>query len=43
MKARMQLFGLESVGNSAIDFRKDFDANAPVVERMIKASGIQPE
>jgi tripartite-type tricarboxylate transporter receptor subunit TctC len=43
MKARFQVFGMDPVASSAADFRKDYDTTAPVVERLIKASGIQPE
>lgn len=43
MRARFQAFGMELVGGSGADFRRDYVVSAPVIERMIKASGIQPE
>lgn len=43
MKARIQGVGHESSGSSATAFRKENERSAPVIARMVKASGIQPE
>ena len=43
MKARIQGAGHEPLGGSAADFRKEYETSAPVIERMVKASGIKPE
>ncbi|MDM0111203.1 tripartite tricarboxylate transporter substrate binding protein [Variovorax sp. J22R133] len=43
MKARFQAFGMEAMGTSSAEFRKDFDAAAPVVERLIRISGAKAE
>ncbi|EYS87473.1 ABC transporter substrate-binding protein [Cupriavidus sp. SK-4] len=39
MKARLQFFAMEPIGNSAAEFRRDYDASLPVIERAIKISG----
>lgn len=39
MKARFQVFGMEAIGNTAAEFRRDFESTAPLVERMVKLSG----
>lgn len=41
LKARFHVFGLEGIGNSSEAFRRDFDAMVPVVERLVKVSGVQ--
>jgi tripartite-type tricarboxylate transporter receptor subunit TctC len=39
MKARFQAFGMEAMGTTSAEFRRDYDATAPVAERLIKLSG----
>ena len=39
MKARLQVYGMTAVGNSSEDARRQFEANGPVIERLVKASG----
>jgi len=39
MKARLQVFGLEGVKGGAAQFRKDFDASNPIIEKLVKISG----
>lgn len=41
LKARFQVYGLEAIGNSSEEFRRDFEAMGPVVERLVKVSGVQ--
>lgn len=41
MKSRFQAFGLEPVGNTPAEFRRDYEISAPVSERMVKASGVR--
>jgi tripartite-type tricarboxylate transporter receptor subunit TctC len=41
MKARFQVFGLESVPGGAAQFRKDFDAVDPVIQKLVKISGVK--
>jgi len=43
MRARIQAFGMDAIGNSAEDARKDYELMAPVVERMVKLSGAKLE
>ena len=43
MKARVQVFGADPVGGSSADFRREVDTMAPVIEKMIKSSGIKLE
>lgn len=39
MKARFQVLGLDPVGGGAADFRRNYDASGPVIERLVKVSG----
>jgi len=39
MKARFQAFGLVGMGNSSADFRKNLEASAPVIQKLVKVSG----
>lgn len=43
MKARLQVFGLEGVKGGAAQFRKDFDASNPIIEKLVKISGAKQE
>jgi tripartite-type tricarboxylate transporter receptor subunit TctC len=43
MRARLDAMALEPVGNSAAEFRREFDASEPVMARLIKASGATAE
>ncbi|MFC5606094.1 Bug family tripartite tricarboxylate transporter substrate binding protein [Variovorax soli] len=43
MKARFQAYGMDGMGTSAEQFRKDYEAALPVVERMVKLSGAKVE
>ncbi|CAJ95169.1 Tripartite tricarboxylate transporter substrate binding protein [Cupriavidus necator] len=43
MKARFQAYGIEPVGNSSAEFRHNFEALMPVMERLIKVSGAAGE
>ncbi|MEJ8858202.1 tripartite tricarboxylate transporter substrate binding protein [Variovorax robiniae] len=39
MKARFQAFGLLGMGNSSAEFRKNFEASGPMIERLVQVSG----
>ncbi len=39
MKARFQAFGMEAMGTTSAEFRREYDAQVPMVERLIKLSG----
>lgn len=39
LSAYFQMNGSEPIGNSGVDFRRNFEASLPIVERMIKISG----
>ncbi|MGO4328111.1 Bug family tripartite tricarboxylate transporter substrate binding protein [Cupriavidus sp. 2TAF22] len=39
MRTRLETYSLEPVGNSAVEFRRDFEANEPVVAQLIQSSG----
>ena len=41
MKARFQVFGLESVPGGAARFHKDFDAVDPVIQKLVRISGVK--
>lgn len=43
MKARFQVLGLDPVGGGAADFRRNYDASGPVIEKLIKVSGAREE
>lgn len=43
MKARFQVYGLEGVGGSADQFRRDFEAVSPTIEKLVKISGARTE
>ena len=39
MKARFQVLGLDPIGGSAAEFRRNYDASGPVIEKLVKVSG----
>ncbi|MDM0114022.1 tripartite tricarboxylate transporter substrate binding protein [Variovorax sp. J22R133] len=39
MKARFQAFGLVAMGNSSAEFRKNFEASGPVIQKLVQVSG----
>ena len=39
MKARFQAFGLVPMGNSSEEFRKNFEASGPMIQRLVTVSG----
>lgn len=43
MKARFQAFGMQAMGTTGAEFRRDYEAAAPVVERLIQLSGAKAE
>lgn len=43
MKARIQVYGADPMGSSSADFRREVDTMSPVIEKMIKFSGIRLE
>lgn len=43
LKARFQVFGMEGVGGSAEQFRRNFEATSPIIEKLIKVSGARTE
>ena len=43
MKARFQVFGLEGVGGSAEQFRRNFEATSPIIEKLVKVSGARTD
>ena len=43
MKARFQVFGMQPLGTTGAEFRRDVEATAPVVERLIRLSGARVE
>ena len=43
MQARIQAYGMDAIGNSGEDARKEYELLAPVVERMVKTSGAKLE
>ncbi|CAG2154955.1 hypothetical protein LMG31506_05254 [Cupriavidus yeoncheonensis] len=43
MKARFQVYGMYALGTSSAEFRRDFDATAPVTERLIRLSGARSD
>lgn len=43
MKARLEELGMDPVGGTAADFRRNFDATAPIIEKLVKISGIRKE
>ncbi len=43
MRARLEALALDPVGNSAAEFRREFDATEPVMARLIKASGAKAD
>ncbi|WP_159914545.1 tripartite tricarboxylate transporter substrate binding protein [Pantoea sp. 18069] len=43
MKARFQVLGLDPIGGSAEEFRRNFEASRPVLERLVKVSGARTE
>jgi tripartite-type tricarboxylate transporter receptor subunit TctC len=38
-KARFQVYGLVGMGNSAAEFRRNLEASAPLIQKLIKVSG----
>lgn len=43
LKARFQVFGMEGVGGSSEQFRRNFEATSPIIEKLIKVSGARTE
>lgn len=43
MKARFQVFGLEAVQGGAAQFRRDFEAVNPIIEKLVKISGAKQD
>ncbi|AGW89660.1 MULTISPECIES: Bug family tripartite tricarboxylate transporter substrate binding protein [Cupriavidus] len=43
MQARMEALALEPVGNTGVEFKRDFETSEPVMARLIKASGATAE
>ena len=43
MKARLQAYGMNLIGNTGEEFRRDLEASAPVIERLIKISGAKAD
>jgi len=43
LKARFQAYGIEPMGNSSAEFRRNFDAALPVISGLVKASGASEE
>jgi len=43
MKARLEELGMDAVGGSAADFRRNFDATSPLIEKLVKISGARNE
>ncbi|CAJ95198.1 Extra-cytoplasmic solute receptor [Cupriavidus necator] len=43
MKARFQVFGMQPLGTTGADFKRDVEATAPVVERLVRLSGARVE
>ncbi|MGJ7524936.1 MULTISPECIES: Bug family tripartite tricarboxylate transporter substrate binding protein [unclassified Variovorax] len=39
MKARFQAFGLVGMGNSSAEFKKNFEASGPVIQKLVQVSG----
>lgn len=39
LKARFQVYGLVGMGNSAAEFRRNLEASAPIIQKLIKVSG----
>jgi tripartite-type tricarboxylate transporter receptor subunit TctC len=39
MKARFQAFGLVGMGNSSAEFRRNFEASGPVIQKLVQVSG----
>lgn len=43
MQARFQALGLDPVGGSAADFRKNYESTGPVIEKLVRISGARNE
>jgi tripartite-type tricarboxylate transporter receptor subunit TctC len=43
MKARFQVFGLEAVKGGSEQFRRDFEASSPIIEKLVRISGAKME
>ena len=43
MKARFQVFGLDPVQGGAAQFKRDFEASAPIIEKLVKISGAKQD
>jgi tripartite-type tricarboxylate transporter receptor subunit TctC len=39
LKARFQVYGLVGMGNSSAEFRRNYEASTPVIQKLIKVSG----
>lgn len=43
MKARLQSYAMEPLGNSPAEFRRNVESTFPIIERMVKISGAKAE
>ena len=43
MKARLQVYGMDLIAGTSAEFRRDFEAAAPMIERLIRNSGAKVE
>jgi tripartite-type tricarboxylate transporter receptor subunit TctC len=43
VKARLQVFGMDQVKGGAEQFRRDFEASSPVIEKLVKISGAKQD
>ena len=43
MRARFQVLGLDAVGGGAADFRRNYEASGPIIERLVKVSGAREQ
>lgn len=43
LKARFQAFGVVAVGNSSVEFRKNFESTGPLIQRLVAVSGAKAD
>lgn len=43
LRARFQLFGFQGIGSSSKDFRQTFDKSVPVIEKLVRISGVKAQ
>jgi tripartite-type tricarboxylate transporter receptor subunit TctC len=43
LKARFQVYGMVGMGNTAEEFRRNLEASAPIIQKLIKVSGAKVE